>query len=109
LKIITSLRQILANLSLDAYTFNDICYLKSRRVKCNHYFKPSTQYKKHAIDLSLALNCGVWGKIFVTPGDRAHILKTRIIMYITIFHERQSSPRVIKITIQGTKARSTYM
>jgi hypothetical protein len=30
LKIITSLRQILANLRLDAHTFNDICYLKSR-------------------------------------------------------------------------------
>jgi hypothetical protein len=56
LKIITSLRQILANLRLDAHTFNDICYLKVVRVKCNHYFKPSTQYKKHTIELSLAFN-----------------------------------------------------
>jgi hypothetical protein len=49
------------------------------------------------------------GKIIVTPGDRAHILKTRIIMYITLFHERQSSPRVIKTTIQGMKARDNYI
>jgi hypothetical protein len=46
---------------------------------------------------------------FVTPGDRAHLLKTRIIMYITLFHGRQSSPRVIKTTIQGTKARANYI
>jgi hypothetical protein len=31
------------------------------RVNYNHFFKPSTQYKKHTIELSLALNCGVWG------------------------------------------------
>jgi hypothetical protein len=49
------------------------------------------------------------GNIFVTPGDRAHILKTRIIMYNTLFHERQSSPRAIKTTIQGTKARDNYI
>jgi hypothetical protein len=49
------------------------------------------------------------GKIFVTTGDRAHILKTRILMYITFFNERQSSPRVIKTTIQGTKARDNYI
>jgi hypothetical protein len=49
------------------------------------------------------------GKIFVTPGDRARILKTWVIMYITLFHERQSSSRVIKNTIQGTKARDNYI
>ena len=30
-------------------------------------------------------------------------------MYITLFHESQSSPRVIKTTIQGTKARANYL
>ena len=30
-------------------------------------------------------------------------------MYITLFHERQSSPGVIKTTIQGTKARDNYI
>ena len=61
MKIITSLRQILANVLLELHTYNNICYIKCRPVKCNHYFKPSTQYKKHTIELFLALNCGVWG------------------------------------------------
>ena len=47
--------------------------------------------------------------IFVTIGDKAHILKTRIIVYITFFPERQSIPGVIKTTIQGTKARDNYI
>jgi hypothetical protein len=32
-------------------------------------------------------------KIFVTPGDRAHILKTRIIMY-NPFNQQQSIPHL---------------
>jgi hypothetical protein len=47
--------------------------------------------------------------IFVTIGNNAHILKTRIIVYITLFLERQSIPGVIQIPIQGTKARDNYI
>jgi hypothetical protein len=40
-------------------------------------------------------------------------IKTQSIIFmytcITLFHERQSSPRVIKTTIQGTKARDNYI
>jgi hypothetical protein len=39
--------------------------------------KPSTQYMKHTIELSLALNCGVWGYNICDA-----ILKTRIIMLL---------------------------